>query len=417
MQATGSEVEAACSATDGDARNGGQQGEGPSSRPVRLLSIVEALTVTGPVKPLLMFAPLARRGLEGHPRISQQLLTTRRSKRQGGAETDELMVAAAAAGLDCGIVSERRAFDPHVLVQMVSQIRQFSPDIVETHDCKSHFLFYLLRLRYRDVRRAKWLAFHHGYTHTSWKIAAYQQLDRLTLRHAQHVVTVCQPFAATLSGRGVPVNRLSVISNPVSAAPSRTADQARQLRRDLTIGASETVILSVGRLSAEKGHRYLVQAFREVSSRAPEARIRLVFVGDGPEREYLSTLCSALGDRVLFVGHQPDPWAFYGAADIFVLCSLSEGSPLVLLEAMATGLPIIATAVGGIPETIEHENTGLLVPPADHVALADALISLVSNPPLRNRLARAAAHAVPKYSAESYAQRLLSIYAHVLRGG
>lgn len=383
---------------------------------LRLLSVVEALTVTGPVKPLLMFSALARRGVDGHRPVSHRLLTTRRGAASNSHNSDELRIAAAAVGLDCQIIPERRAFDRAVLEHMATQIRDYCPDIIETHDCKSHLLLYLLRLRHRDIRRARWVAFHHGYTQVSWRVAAYQQLDRLTLRAADAVVTLCKPFAAALQARGVNASRISVISNALTARDRPQQSEVDELRRAHGIAPGDILVLAVGRLSREKAHRDLIAALSDAINHRPDARLRVMLVGDGPECDRLKALAASLGDRVLFAGHIRDPWVYYHAADIFVLCSLTEGSPLVLLEAMSARLPIIASAVGGVPETLEHERTALLIPPADRAALREGLICLAADPALRLRLGGAAARAVLDFSPNSYAVRLLGVYARVMSG-
>jgi len=277
-----------------------------ASTRLRLLSIVEALTVTGPLKPLLMFSPLARSGVSGHQPISHRLLTTRRTRAACFADTDELKVAAAAVGLDCRMIPERRVFDAAVLNHMAEQIRDFRPDVIETHDCKSHFLQYMLRWRHGDIRRAKWVAFHHGYTRVSWRVAAYQQLDRLTLRQADHVVTVCKPFAETLSARGVNNRRISVISNSLAVPRRPVSIEVRDLRARFGIEPDELVVLSVGRLSNEKAHSRLIDALSAALQVRPHIRLRLVLVGDGPERGPAQRLATELGvdSGVTFMGKQ-----------------------------------------------------------------------------------------------------------------
>jgi glycosyltransferase involved in cell wall biosynthesis len=361
-----------------------------------------------------MFSVLARKGVAGHRPIEHCLLTTRRGPAANTAEPDELKTAASAIELEFRIIPERRVFDQSVLYHLASRIRDFRPDIIETHDCKSHFLLYLLRRRHRDIRRAKWVAFHHGYTRSGWRIAAYQQLDRLSLRHVDQVVTVCKPFAETLAARGVSAARISVISNSLTPRDPPLQKEVNELRRSLGIVPGEILVLSVGRLSREKAHSDLIRALSHACDLRPDVRLRLILVGDGPERERLKVLATHVQQRVLFAGHVRDPWVFYHAADIFVLCSLTEGSPLALLEAMAANLPIIASAVGGIPETLVHQASGLLVPAADRAALSQALIDLAENSSMRERLGRAAGLAVRDHLPDSYANRLLAIYARAM---
>jgi glycosyltransferase involved in cell wall biosynthesis len=136
----------------------------------------------------------------------------------------------------------------------------------------------------------------------------------------------------------------------------------------------------VGRLEARKGHRFFLDAMRRVVDRAP-GTIGLI-VGEGREKEALLAQRDALGlgDAVRLVGYWPDLAEAFAALDVFVLPSLMEGHPLAILEAMAAGKPVVATDVGGNGEAVQPDVTGLLVPPADPAALADAILSLLAEP-------------------------------------
>jgi len=334
--------------------------------------MVEAATITGPVKALLMFSKVARRGLDGHGSIEHTLLTTVRRRREIGGADNEMLRAAASDGLEVDVAPERFVFDPGVLLHMARCIRTRAPDIVETHDFKSHFLLWLLR-RAGVVTRPRWVAFHHGYTKMSLQVRLFQKLDRLSLRHADKVVTLCQPFVRQLGLLGVASDRIAVIRNAVAPKQRPTEAALALFRTALGLVSTDTVIVSVGRLSREKGHADLIRAFRALIEERPQENYRLVLVGDGSARAELVAAASDLGDRVLFVGHQPDPWPYFCMANLFVLPSHTEGSPLVLFEAMAAGLPIIATAVGGVPEVVQSGVDAILVPPKNISRLTRAL--------------------------------------------
>ena len=379
------------------------------------MSLVEAATATGPVKPLLAFSALVRSGFQGRLPVRHFLVSTRRGSTAKSLDADPLRLAAEAAGMSFLPVTERGRFDTRVLADFRQAIADVDPDIVETHNFKSHFLLYLLRKRHAELRRFKWLAFHHGYTRTSWMVRFYQQLDHITLRAADHVVTVCQPFARELIRSGVKPHNLSVISNFTTPRPIPAASSIAAARRDFAIDANDCLVLAIGRLSREKGHADLLAAFRQALSRDTSRPLRLVLVGDGPERSRLEHLAEPVAARVVFTGHLPDPWPLLNAADIFTLPSHSEGSPLVLFEAMSARCPIVASAVGGIPEVLVHGKTGLLVPPRQPPALRDAILMLANAPELRSSLNTAAALAVSEYTPGRYASCLLGIYEAVLQ--
>ncbi len=373
----------------------------------RLLSIVEAQTVTGPIKPLLMFSALAREGIPPWSPLEHLMLTTRRQVPVPA--TDPLLQAAHKAGLQFVAVRERRAFDVAVLPAMAATIDGFSPDLVETHDYKSHFLFALLRSWRRQFRKYRWVAFHHGYTTTSVKVCLYQQLDRWSLRHADRVVTLCRPFAQMIERRGVASESISVLSNAIVVRARPHPEDMRRERIQCGAKPDDCVILAIGRLSKEKGHADLLAAFA-MAAKAATPPLLLLIAGDGPERLKLEAIASRVNGRVQFLGHVDDPWLLYHAADIFVLPSHSEGSPLVVLEAMAAQLPIIATSVGGVPELLKDGLTGILTAPHDPVRFAENIILLARDPNLRSTLAATAKTALGEHAPLAYAERLLRLY-------
>lgn len=381
---------------------------------LRLLSIVEALTVTGPLKPLIESSAVARTEVRGKPPLRHFLMSTRRYTESSPAKPDLLRAAAESSGLIFLPIQEKGAFDVGVLARYYRAILATRPDLIETHDCKSHFLLFLIRILHPELRRCKWVAFHHGYTRTSWRIRLYQQLDRVSLRQADHVITLCAPFAHDLCSKGVKRESITVIKNFIAPRDPPTNEAKAQVRRELHIAANEHLILSVGRLSREKAHSDLLAAFREVLRRNSALRPRLVLVGDGPERPGLQRLAADLGSAVTFCGHLADPWVLMNAADLFALPSHSEGSPLVLFEAMAARLPIVATSVGGIPETVFDEVSALLVPPNSPDDLATALLRLLEDDSLRHRLRAAAAAKVASYSPIAYVTHLFGIYDSLL---
>jgi glycosyltransferase involved in cell wall biosynthesis len=191
----------------------------------------------------------------------------------------------------------------------------------------------------------------------------------------------------------------------------------RALRERLGIVENEAVILSVGRLSKEKAHADLIKAFKQLCTTNPDLNCKLVIVGDGPERERLESASaqSGLSQRIIFAGQVPDVRPSYAMSDVFVLPSLTEGSPNVLLEAMAAQVPIVATAVGGVPEIVENEDAALLVPADDPAALAAAIARLLDDAELGRRLTRSAAETVSKnHSPEEYVRSLITIYDEVM---
>ncbi len=176
-------------------------------------------------------------------------------------------------------------------------------------------------------------------------------------------------------------------------------------------GDDGVVIGSVANFRPQKDHATLLRAFAEIAREYPRAR--LVLVGDGPTRPAAEGLCHDLGieSRVEFAGFVEDVGTAYRRFDLFVLASRYEGQGLVLLEAMSRGLPIVATAVGGIPETVRDGITGMLVPPSNVEALAGSLRRLAGDPGLRERFGRAGRDHVLRFlSVEDWAGAVVDLY-------
>jgi glycosyltransferase involved in cell wall biosynthesis len=379
--------------------------------PIRLLALMEATTVTGPAKLLIDFCLRARSladGEPGAPRVETSVVTFQRG--DPGAP-NRFVEAARAAGVEVDVIRERFRFDPGVVAQLRRVFERRAPDIVETHMIKSHFLVRLAGL----ARRRPWVAFHHGYTTTDVKMRLYNQINRLTLPSATRVVTVCGPFARQLERAGVRPERIFVRHSSVAAADSRAAvEEAREVRARLGVVEGERVILSVGRLSREKGHADLLRALGRLAETNPGLKFKAVIVGDGPERASLEADAASLGlqERIIFAGHADDVRPFYAAADCMALPSHSEGSPLALLEAMAAGVPVVGTAVGGVPEVAADGETALLVPAHNPQAFASALARVLSDETLARRLAaNASARVAADFSPEARARALVEFYS------
>ena len=205
-------------------------------------------------------------------------------------------------------------------------------------------------------------------------------------------------------------DKIRVIHNAID--PSQFERPCRPaLRAALTGDASRPLVLGVARLEQQKGQTYLLEAI----ARIPEAT--LVLVGDGPDRAQLETQARELEicDRVRFLGYREDVADLLASCDVFVLPSLFEGLPLSVLEAMAAGKPVIATKIEGTTEAIVDGETGLLVPPRNSRALANAIHQLIQEPRLARRLAAAGrAHVRAEFNTEIQMASTIRIYEELL---
>jgi glycosyltransferase involved in cell wall biosynthesis len=287
---------------------------------------------------------------------------------------------------------------------------EWKPDILQTHAVKSHFLIALSGLS----RQFPWVAFHHGYTQPDLKMLLYNQLDRWSLRKPAALVTVSEAFRRQLLGQGIQPGRIEILQNAVNPdwVGRVQAIDAASVRAELGLEGRQ-VILAVGRLSREKAHSDLISAFQLVRTSHPLAT--LVMVGDGPERMALE---NSAGEGVLFTGQQRDVSRYFAIADVMALPSLTEGSPNVLLEAMACGVPSVATEVGGVPEIVSHEREALLVPARAPEKLAAAIRRVLGEPGLRAALIARSLDAIrERHSPEARVQALMRIYRSAASAG
>jgi glycosyltransferase involved in cell wall biosynthesis len=386
----------------------GPSNDAASSRPIRILALLEATTLTGVARSVLGFAE-ALRPERSHNAFTVSLVIVAR-----GVTLDAPLARAARdAGLSVAALPERRRFDLRAVGHLRRLCARFQPDVIQSHAVKSHVLVWLAGLRHRHV----WLAFHHGYTHTDLKTRVYNLLDRLTLRYADHVVTVAKAFRGDLVRCGVQEARLSVLHNAAPAYCRPPREARHLLRQQLAIPGGTRVVAAVGRLSAEKRHVDLIRAFARVRTTGPASH--LVIAGDGPERPRLEReiVRWRMQREVTLLGELHDVAPLYQLADLFTLPSATEGCPGVLLEAMAAGVPVVASRVGGIPEVVRDGRTALLVAPGDVEDLASAIARMLLDRRLACRLATAALrHATKRYDPAARAMRLAAIHHKALAG-
>src|SRR5581483_8189255 len=197
-------------------------------------------SVTGPAKNLLGFGRWLQ-SAEGL-RCGLRLAVVTFERASAAPRTNGFVDAARAEGIDTRLVRERFRYDPAVLSELRQLITRMAPDIIQTHSNKSHLLVRLLSATQRDFI---WLAFHHGDTYTNLRQRVYNQLDRLTLRSADGVITVCEAFVTGLRSRGVKPDRIRVLHNAARPASTITESEIRKLRDELAIGHDEAVILTI----------------------------------------------------------------------------------------------------------------------------------------------------------------------------
>ncbi len=247
-----------------------------------------------------------------------------------------------------------------------------------------------------------------------WRVAAPV---RFPLRFTDAVITVSDIAAQQILKGNFPAEKVAVVRSSIDTKFFEPFDGARmQMRNHLGLKEDGFVIAGMGRLVKGKGYEVLLKSLSEL---APSDRPTLLLAGDGGERQKLEGLATGLGiaQQVKFLGFQSDVRPILWAADIFVHVptTFPEGTPNAILEAMAAGLPVIATPVGGIPEIVRDGETGLLVPPNDHKALAEAILKLRQDEVLRTELGKQAQKWVQEYhDVRQLPERVIRVYSRVM---
>ena len=234
---------------------------------------------------------------------------------------------------------------------------------------------------------------------------------RVVAAGVDRYIAVSEEVASQLRRRyGVPDRKLRVVHNTIPV-DEYLREPSADSRHQLTGGVDRQIVLTVARLDRQKGHRCLLEAAAAV----PDALF--VFAGDGAERASLE--CEArvhgVAERVRFLGHRSDVPALLASCDLFVLPSLYEGLPLAVLEAMAAGKPVVATAIGGTDEAVVDGETGILVPPSNPAELAGAIRRVLGDAALGRRLGAAGqARALTCFSSAAMVAQVAEVYDQLL---
>ena len=225
------------------------------------------------------------------------------------------------------------------------------------------------------------------------------------------IIAISEGVKKVLIDGGVPERLIHVIPSGIDFSPFRDVPDRDFLRREFSFGPENYLVGVVAALEDHKGHTYLLQASKILRAKAPN--VRVIVVGTGSLRWELDRQTRELGveDMVFFLGFREDVPRILASLDLFVLSSHLEGLGSSILDAMASRLPVVATRVGGIPEVVINGETGLLVPPRDPEALAEAILTLCRDRELAARLGQKGYEIVhEKYSAEAMADRIISLY-------
>lgn len=306
--------------------------------------------------------------------------------------------------------------DAWTLRRLTRRFQEGRYDIVHTHTSKAGFLGRLAadRAGVPIVVHTPHGNIFHGYF-PKWMTRLFVWMERHAARRTDRIIELTPGGVEEHLAEGIGHReQYTVIFSGIDTSPFDAAILRRDaVRTQLGVGAGEWLIGGVGRLEPVKGFTYFVDAAKRIAEAAPRARF--VLVGDGSRMAALREQARPLGSRFQFLGLRADVPDLMAAMDLLIVPSVNEGMGRVLLEAGAAGAPVVASRVGGIPDVVDDGETGLLTPPRDVRALAEAALDLLRAPERRYLMGAAArAKIVPEYSLAHMVQRIEALYEELL---
>ena len=381
---------------------------------VKVLRIIARLNIGGPaIHTILLTAGL------NNERFESMLVTGVEGKYEGN-----MLDLAAAKGVKPIIIPQlRRNIDPIggfiALFKLYRLMRCEKPHVVHTHTATAGLLG---RLAANLAGAPVILHTFHGHVLRGYfgplrsKVLVW--MERLLARLSDRIVTVSEGQKRELAGYGIaPLEKIAVVPLGFELEDLLACESHRgELHRELGLTDDNKLIGIVARLVPIKNHRLFLQVAEVVVEAVPQARF--LVVGDGELREELEAYARDLGldGRVLFTGWRQDLPRLYADLDVVALTSINEGTPVSLIEAMAAGVPVAATAVGGVPDVIVDGETGYLVKAGDVEGMAEAIIELLKNPEKAREMGQEGREAVyPKFAAQTLIANVEGLYAELLR--
>lgn len=343
----------------------------------------------------------------------QVLELMRRQRRRGddphlAAPGDSALFARARAeSFPVHAVAMRGTWDVLAVAALARLHRALRPDIVHWHAARAHALGTLAAsiapVRARILSRR-----------VDFPVRRSLGSRILYARPIDAIAAISEGVRDALIRSGVDAARIRVIPSGIDLAPFDEPFDRAAIRGRLGLAETDVLALQVAALAPHKSQTTLLQAMARIRSRHPNLRVWIA--GEGPLRTSLAHEHATLelGESVRFLGFREDVTDLLRAADLFVISSYLEGLGTSILDAMAAGLPVVATRVGGIPEAVVDGETGVLVPPSDPQALGEALSALAGDPERRARLGVEGRRRARGFSADRTEERTRSLYAEVL---
>ena len=366
----------------------------PARRPLRVLHLRDSPWVDGPGRTILETGShIDARRVEYH--IGAFV--------SGGKHP--LVEGAQARGLNVHVIQDQRGIAAELVDRIVELIDRLQIDVLHTSEFRSNVLALLVRRR----RPIKLACTAHGWIANDLRGRVFRAADKFVLPRFDVVFLVSQATRSLVPRWWLPDRRVQVLPNAlVLGVYGREIVETPRPKRDTSAGAT---VLNVGRLSPEKGQDLLLRAIAALAPRYP--KLKLQFAGIGPLEQELRTLAASLGiaDRVEFLGYIDNMPKLYADIDLVVQSSFTEGMPNVILEAAYLRVPIVATAVGGTAEVVEHGKGAWLIPPHSLDALTSGIERYLRDPDGFARMGDAAhARVCAEFSFDVRTRKLMDVY-------
>jgi len=303
-------------------------------------------------------------------------------------------------------------FDIRSVKAVGNFIKRNNIDIIHSHGYKSNFYALIANL----FRNVSLITTCHLWTGGGFKNRIYESLDKLWIKRFDKIVTVSDELRTEVLNWGVSPSKVSTIDNGIDLNRFKGSFDTNNIRKKLNIASHFKVIGTIGRLDEQKGHIFLIESTIQFLKVFPDTIF--LIVGDGSLKQKLQdkVVELSLENNFVFTGIRKDIPEILVAIDIFVLPSLSEGLPMVLLEAMAAKKPIIASGVGAIPKVIINNETGILIKPRDVDELTKSMIDLLRNKDKADLIAKNAYNKIVReFSSKKMVKEYIKIYDHILK--
>ncbi|MEW6246128.1 MAG: glycosyltransferase family 4 protein [Nitrospirota bacterium] len=332
----------------------------------------------------------------------------------------EFTISQKARALDLNFyeIPERGKFDPRVLSALRKLVVQHDINLIHPHDYKSDLFCYLVSLSLRN-RPLTLISTAHNWAMMGFRGEIYKRLDLFVMRRFDHLIAVSDATKSAMIDAGLSPRKITVIHNAIDTT-AWTPRATNTFRSEFGLEGVFPLIGYIGRITEEKDLQTWLRVAANIARQYTEARF--VIVGDGASprlQTELQEMATSLriSERIVFTGYRQDLQNIYAALDVFFMTSCREGLSNSILEAMAMGLPVVATDVGGTKELIEDGDSGHLLPVGDSTGMTAALLKLLGDQRLRSRMALAARKRVEeKFSFQVRLRRIEDLYEQLIRG-